>query len=222
MAEAAISLKRVKVTRSDRILVLERIIRELAPQDVLELGAGDYSFDYVAEPSRRSWTKVDCAEPCDVIYDFNQQRVRLPFAAASLDLVICTEVLEHLMWPQALLAEAHRLLRPGAHVLISVPNAVSLTYRVGWMFGHIPSCAACGNLSFGPTAYVTETGETIAGHVIDFSVSRLKTLLRQTGFEVERMTGGGLYRKFRIAPHWMLPASLSSNLICLARRVDLP
>jgi ubiquinone/menaquinone biosynthesis C-methylase UbiE len=46
----------------------------------------------------------------------------LPFAAAGFDGVICLDVLEHVQQPARVLAEMHRVLRPGGVVLTTVPN----------------------------------------------------------------------------------------------------
>lgn len=46
----------------------------------------------------------------------------LPFPAARFDAVICLDVLEHVQRPDAVLAEMHRVLRPGGVVLTTVPN----------------------------------------------------------------------------------------------------
>lgn len=45
----------------------------------------------------------------------------LPLRAAVADAVLCTEVLEHVVDPAALLSEAHRVLKPGGALLLSVP-----------------------------------------------------------------------------------------------------
>ena len=49
--------------------------------------------------------------------------VRLPFADASFDAVICSEVLEHLPDWQSALAEIERILKPGGYFCASVPRA---------------------------------------------------------------------------------------------------
>jgi ubiquinone/menaquinone biosynthesis C-methylase UbiE len=46
----------------------------------------------------------------------------LPFATASFDKVICSEVLEHLQDPDIALKEIARVLKPGGRALISIPN----------------------------------------------------------------------------------------------------
>ena len=46
----------------------------------------------------------------------------MPFGDGELDVVVCNEVLEHLLEPQRAAAEALRVLRPGGVFLVSVPN----------------------------------------------------------------------------------------------------
>ena len=48
---------------------------------------------------------------------------RLPFDSNSFDLVVFSEVMEHLRFPQSALAEIHRVLRPEGSLVGSVPNA---------------------------------------------------------------------------------------------------
>ncbi|MGZ6299741.1 MAG: class I SAM-dependent methyltransferase [Candidatus Limnocylindria bacterium] len=47
---------------------------------------------------------------------------RLPFAAASFDLVVCVWVMEHLEDPETTLREVRRVLRPGGHFVFLTPN----------------------------------------------------------------------------------------------------
>lgn len=54
----------------------------------------------------------------------------LPFDEASFDVVTCIEVLEHLFEPHRAAAEALRVLRPGGHYLVSVPNVAYWRRRV--------------------------------------------------------------------------------------------
>jgi len=59
----------------------------------------------------------------------------LPFETASFDLVSCLGSLEHFLDQPAALAEMRRVARPGAAVLILVPNAGFLTRRLGLYAG---------------------------------------------------------------------------------------
>ena len=56
---------------------------------------------------------------------------RLPFADSSFNLVTCMGSLEHFLDQPGALREMHRVTRPGASLLILVPNAGFLTRRLG-------------------------------------------------------------------------------------------
>ncbi len=51
---------------------------------------------------------------------------RLPLPTASADLVVSFEMIEHLPNWRAFVADVARVLRPGAHVLLTTPNAFSI------------------------------------------------------------------------------------------------
>ncbi|MFC1828174.1 methyltransferase domain-containing protein [Thermodesulfobacteriota bacterium] len=212
-------MERHKVFRSDRLKVTENILaNEIIGQRVLEIGAGDYSFNYLE--GSKLWIKIDFSPPCDVIFDFNIQKLNLPFISGSFDLIICTQVLEHLLWPQQLLKECHRILASNGRILISVPNVVSLTYRIAWLLGRIPSCAASGNLpvELGSTSYRNKEGSLVGGHVIDFNNKRTFRLLESCNFKILTVKGSGIIWKKQIIPHQLVPSNLSSDIICLAEK----
>jgi SAM-dependent methyltransferase len=212
-------LYRHKIFRSHRIKVTETVVKGLRAKNVLEIGGGDYSFSYLKSREKTHWTTVDFSPPCDVICDLNSEELELPFPDETFDLVICTEVLEHLLLPQKLLKETQRTLSHDGRILLSVPNMTSLTYRIAWMLGHIPSCAATGNLppALGSTTY-EKADEFVGGHVIDFNLKKIVNLLRFMGFTILSIKGSGIIWHKQILPHWLVPASLSSNIICLAKK----
>lgn len=55
---------------------------------------------------------------------------RLPFADGTFDSVVCSEVLEHVEDPDAVIAEASRVLRPGGVFVFSLPNRTLLSRLV--------------------------------------------------------------------------------------------
>ena len=61
----------------------------------------------------------------------------VPIAAASFDLIVAAEVIEHLENPRALLREFARMLRPGGVAIVSTPNTRSLRSLITFaMRGH--------------------------------------------------------------------------------------
>lgn len=59
--------------------------------------------------------------------NFNVERDRFPYPDASFDVILCCEILEHLVAdPTHMLVEIHRILKPGGSVLITTPNVLVL------------------------------------------------------------------------------------------------
>lgn len=59
----------------------------------------------------------------------------LPFDDESFDAVIAGEVLEHVRFPEAVLREVQRVLRPGGVLVGSVPNVYNLRCRLWFLAG---------------------------------------------------------------------------------------
>lgn len=90
---------------------------------VVDLGCGTrpYEHDVLAHAERYvglDWPATLHGLHADVQADL---RCPLPLLDAQCDAVTCFEVLEHVPEPARLLAEAHRILRPGGVLLLSTP-----------------------------------------------------------------------------------------------------
>jgi ubiquinone/menaquinone biosynthesis C-methylase UbiE len=102
-----------------------------APATVLEVGCGEgFVLKFLAE-RRPSWRLAGCdvntgavtyaQSHCPASISFEVADIyHLPMPSRSFDLVICSEVLEHLDDAPAALAELQRISR--GHVLITVPH----------------------------------------------------------------------------------------------------
>ena len=62
----------------------------------------------------------------------------LPFSDEAFDAVVAGEILEHLGFPQVLVAEVRRVLGPGGVLVGSVPNAFRLQGRLRFLRGLPP------------------------------------------------------------------------------------
>ncbi|MCM2322903.1 MAG: class I SAM-dependent methyltransferase [Oligoflexia bacterium] len=94
---------------------------------ILDIGCGNMPFRHRVERRFPSAVYVgfDVAESAR--FGFTEKRatpfdgLHLPVEAGSADSAICTEVLEHHPAPEALIAEIHRVLRPGGSLFATIP-----------------------------------------------------------------------------------------------------
>jgi SAM-dependent methyltransferase len=94
---------------------------------VLDVGCGAQPYRPLLAPSAR-YLGIDTTDakrdfgyeiPDTVSFDGDAW----PVGSESVDVVLCTETLEHVLEPSTLLGEAHRALRPGGRLLLTVPFA---------------------------------------------------------------------------------------------------
>ena len=201
-------------------LTSELLKREIdSSAHVVELGGADFSFkDHVAAGQ---WTIVDKFGNPDIRLDFEDEHLRMPFASGSVDVIICTEVLEHLRQGRSLVREMARCLRPTGAAYVSVPNLASLGSRLKWLFGRVPFMAASGDCGhpLGGTGVLSE-GSWRGGHVVDFNAERLRGYLRRDGLVVDRSysVGAKLRLESLRLPPALTPVSLSDFVLVRARR----
>jgi SAM-dependent methyltransferase len=124
-------------------LAFETIARELGElrgKAIVDVGAGTGRLARRLAAGGAAVTTLDFA-PCDppieglaaaVVHDLNSGT--LPFADASMDCVVSTEVLEHLRAPFLILSALVRILKPGGLLILTIPNYWSLLYRLRYLF----------------------------------------------------------------------------------------
>jgi SAM-dependent methyltransferase len=95
---------------------------KLPPQlhSLLDVGGKGkpYARFFVGRVANHFVLDVAPAYSVDVVGDAR----RMPLADASMDVVLITQVLEHIPEPIAVIAEIRRVLKPGGTLLLSVPS----------------------------------------------------------------------------------------------------
>jgi len=108
----------------------------------------------------------------------------LPVADGTADVVIMSELIEHLVDPDGAVAEARRILRPGGSLLLSTPNLAAWYNR--------------GLLALGVQPVFSEVslrgvfgrpGRVVAGHLRLFTRRALTEFLTASGFGCVTVTG---------------------------------
>lgn len=67
--------------------------------------------------------------------DYVSDVVDVPVESASFDAILCTEVLEHVPYPAAVLSEAGRIVRPGGRLYVSAPLGSGLHQQPYHFYG---------------------------------------------------------------------------------------
>jgi len=132
---------------------------------------------HIAEQARKN---------VDDVYVGNIEHMVLPLANESIDLLLCLDVLEHLVDPWTVIRNLKALLKPGGALIVSIPNIRNinvlfpLLFRQKWEY--------------------TEAGILDRTHLRFFVKESAVHLVSSSGFIVDMVTATGLgkSRKSRI------------------------
>ena len=174
------------------------------PQRWLDIGTGNGFLPRVARSSLNGVhiTGTDFAEnaleaaadalDAHKLADLDAQG--LPFENESFDFVTCLEVIEHLVFPTHALEEKHRVLKPGGHVVITVPNLQHVEYLFQLIRGKMP----------GPAADLR--------HMSIFTHRFLAEQMQRAGFTITHRSGCDA------SPEWF--AKISPRFLCKTIAVE--
>ncbi|MFI1163211.1 methyltransferase domain-containing protein [Streptomyces sp. NPDC020801] len=141
----------------------------------------------------------------------------LPLRTACADAVLFSEVIEHLVDPDAALDEIRRVLRPGGHLMLSTPNLAAWYNRALLLAGVQP---VFSEVSL--RAIHGRPGTQVVGHLRLYTARALREFVAAAGFEVMGLTGApfhGVPRALRRLDRLACArASLASILLLHARR----
>jgi SAM-dependent methyltransferase len=168
------------------------ILRPLARGKLLDAPAGEGAL---AARLIEIGFQVRCCDLYPEVFRLQSVEVKradlsatLPYPDNAFDYVTCVEGLEHIENPQQAVREFARVLRPGGHLITSVPNIMNIEERLKWLLHGYTS-------HFKPITreqvarYREELGgkEEMALHVNPIGYSELRYTLEQSGFEIVRV-----------------------------------
>jgi SAM-dependent methyltransferase len=179
-----------------RCVAILKMLPAAGDGDLLELGAHPYLLtlclrrvwagaltlaNYHGTAERRGRQRLvhqQTGEEMSFEYDlFNVEEDEFPYPDSSFDVVIFSELVEHLaLNPVWALSEMHRVLRPEGHLIVSTPNAVSVDRLITLLRGGSQMV----------DKYVPVYGYG-ARHNRECTPGELRELLEETGFAVEEM-----------------------------------
>ena len=163
-----------------RLFVLADSVVKLRPKRILDIGCGSgflaglirkelpgikiYGVDFSIEALKR-------CKNLSQVYCVDIEHSHIPFKDQAFDLIICSEVLEHLFRPEHVVAEIHRLLTIDGIGIITVPNFSFWRFRLQSLFGKVP------NIISHP------------GHFQVFNLELLQKLINKFSFRIVSISG---------------------------------
>ena len=207
--------------------ICELVRAQLPAEAFLDAGCGDgrYLAALAAELPERV-AGVDISERIletarqQTAAELRQSNLEsLPFADGAFDLVLCTQVIEHVLEAERGVAELARVLRPGGTLVISTDNARNHITRVL----NAPRTAAVAALRLRGARGRIESPATA------YTQASFRALLERGGFTVERLETfrfhlmwpldvGPLTRALNAIDERLPPHGLGDILAAVARR----
>ncbi len=184
------TLRRFELNRYD-------LAYQLAPggSSALDIGCGDGDLMLRLKSKYREVWGIDIAEPridrikkkfgneAGIHAKMGDANVRLDFEDGYFDTVTAVSTLEHVFDPYQFVKECQRLLHKGGTLIIQVPNVAFLPNRIRLFTGKLP--------------VTSDEAGWDGGHLHYFTVQPLKKLLADQGFEIVRVTSGGIFARIR-------------------------
>jgi ubiquinone/menaquinone biosynthesis C-methylase UbiE len=176
-----VDINRLRLKPNDVVLDagcgLGRHLRQLARMPDLKIYGIDKSTWALQESCKSMDAQPDALSKdyLVTIADIN----RLPFADASFDCIICSEVLEHIPDHKNAIRELDRILKPHGTLVVSVPRYFA--ERICWFISH---------------EYYNEEG----GHIRIYRKKQLYKMLTRQGFRCWKIN----YKHALHSPYWWL------------------
>jgi SAM-dependent methyltransferase len=134
------------------------------------------------------------------VHIFNFELDHFPFEDGEFDIILCMEVIEHLAYsPTHMLAEAHRVLKPGGMLLLTTPNSISLHNTLRLMRNKTNAFAYSGYGVYGR-------------HNREFTAKELADLTLSCGYQLKDVFLQNVYVRFK---YWPIRTFLYRSLLSL-------
>jgi SAM-dependent methyltransferase len=174
-----------------------RILEALPRGSLLDVPAGQGAL---AARLLKAGFRVRCCDLYTEIFRLDGVEIRrgdlsqsLPYEDGEFDYITCVEGLEHIENPQQAIREFARILRPGGHLVTSVPNILNIEERLKWLLygytSHFKPLSREYLAALPREAYQMEVSrmEEIALHVNPIGYAELRYSLERCGFRIERL-----------------------------------
>lgn len=175
----------IALLRAENALRKDWIASQIAPhQNVLDIGCGaGFLTNFLAQKGHLV-TGIDLSETSLKVASLHDKTnsveyiranaYHLPFEKTKFDVVCATDVLEHLEYPERLIQEASRVLRPGGYFFFHTFNRSLISYLV---------------VIKGVDWFVRNTPKDMHVYSLFIKPKELKKMCSSNGFNIENLVG---------------------------------
>ncbi len=162
----------------------EIILRKLIPahaKTVLDIGCGSGELaKLLHEQGKQVWgadislKALEDAKPYlagSYCFDIQDKTWPTELMTQKFDVVVASEVIEHIFTPSKFLAQVKKILAPGGSIVITTPNILFWKNRLRILGGSFR---------------YTEKGIMDFGHIRLFTIDTLRELFEKAGFEIDK------------------------------------
>ena len=170
--------------------------------DLLDLGSGDYRRLTLGAAKKTLSKSITCVDLTDIGRPTSKTLIQcksdlnesLPLEK-EFDIVIASQVIEHLWNTDGFVEEMYRVLKPGGYAIISTPNLASWHNLVYLLLGKQPDVATVSDELY--------PWKEKPGHRRVFTATELIKLLKFHGFAVEEVVGTSYYPLIGKLANWL-------------------
>jgi len=153
-------------------------------EQLVKYGHEVYGIDVQDEAVRRACLRGLKAK----VYDINQG---IPFDNGTFDIVLATDILEHMFEPQFILEEIRRVLKNDGYAIVILPLHFDIIQRLKILLGR-------GIILYEHLQYSTNYRPWNYVHIKFFTLNEVYEFITLCGFAVEKQIFRPIVFKFRI------------------------
>ncbi len=105
---------------------IKEALEKFARGNFLDLGCGNKPYETIYKPLTEKQIGCDAVQSDKNKVDVICQATDLDFDDNTFDSILCTQVLEHVYDHHGMMKEINRVLKPGGHIVLTVPFAWEL------------------------------------------------------------------------------------------------
>jgi ubiquinone/menaquinone biosynthesis C-methylase UbiE len=173
-----------------RLILKELLVKK--NQTFLDLGCGCGDFSHFIPKNYKyigldfTETQVKKAQQMKINVKSADLSKTFPLKNNSVDVILASEIIEHLFDTDFFLSECRRVLKKNGILILTTPNTCDLSGRIRCVFGRRPP-----NIEH-------RTGFGYAGHIRAFTIHDLRELIEDNKLILKKYTGYEFYLPFRL------------------------